>query len=59
MSVENEIIFVDEAECDLCGIEGAYLIDGELYCARCLNANIPAEELFDEEEYREDDPATY
>jgi hypothetical protein len=41
----EDTIFVDEGLCDLCGIEGAYLIDGELYCARCLNANIPAEDL--------------
>ena len=56
-----DVIFVDEAACDLCGIEGAYLMGGELYCARCLNANIPAEELFDEEERRdcEEDTTDY
>jgi hypothetical protein len=45
-----EVVFVSEGECDLCGEEGAYMIDGEreLYCARCLNANIPMRELLEE-----------
>lgn len=58
-NMEDSAIFVDEGECDLCATEGAYLIDGELYCARCLNASIPVEDLFEEEYSDEDEDEDY
>lgn len=54
-----EIEFYGEVICDGCGEQGAYDVMGDYLCTRCLNANIPAEELFDEEEYREEDPTSY